>query len=53
MEIDADRMAEALAAALAAIVPDGFHVKAADGMLWYSADEGRFRGQLPNYHVGR
>lgn len=38
---------------MAAIVPDGFHVEAAAGMLWYSADEGRFPGQLGNYQVGR
>jgi hypothetical protein len=33
-------------------VPDGFHVEASDGMLWYLADDGRFPGQLGNYHVG-
>ena len=38
---------------MAAIVPAGFHVEAADGMLWYSADPGRFPGQLGNYRVGR
>lgn len=27
---------------LAAIVPEGFHVEASDGTLWYSADHGRF-----------
>lgn len=52
MDVDADRLTEALAARLAAIVPDGFHVQAADGMLWYSAHAGRFPGQLSNYHVG-
>jgi hypothetical protein len=46
MDIDAGRLTETLAARLAAIVPDGFHVRAADGMLWYSADQGRFPGQL-------
>jgi hypothetical protein len=52
MDVDADRLTEALAGRLAATVPDGFHVRAADGMLRYSADEGRFPGQLSNYHVG-
>jgi hypothetical protein len=52
MDIDADRLTEALEARLAAVVPDGFHVRAADGMLWYSADQGRFPGQLSNFHVG-
>jgi hypothetical protein len=52
MEIDAELLAEALAGRLAAIVPDGFRVRAADGMLWYSAQQGRFPGQLSNYHVG-
>jgi hypothetical protein len=41
MDVDADRLTESLASRLAAIVPDGFHVRAADGMLWYSADVGR------------
>jgi len=43
---------EALADRLAAIVPDGFHVQAAGGMLWYSSDAGRFPGQISNYQVG-
>lgn len=30
-----------LADRLSAMVPEGFHVDARDGMLWYSADEGR------------
>jgi hypothetical protein len=42
-----------LADRLAAIVPAGFYVDATDGMLWYSADEGRFPSQLGNYQVGR
>jgi hypothetical protein len=46
------RLTETLTARLAAIVPDGFHVRAADGMLWYSGDQGRFPGQLSNFHVG-
>jgi len=41
-----------LADRLAAIVPAGFHVQAAHGMLRYSAEEGRFPGQQGNYHVG-
>jgi len=52
-DFDADRLTEALADRLAAIVPDGFHVRAADGVLWYSAEAGRFPGQLSDYHVGR
>ena len=51
--MDADRLAELLADRLTAIVPPGFHVEAADGMLWYSADEGRFPGQHGDYRVGR
>ena len=41
MDVDADRPTETPANRLAAIVPDGFHVRAVDGMLWYSADDGR------------
>ncbi len=52
VDIDADRLTEILADRLGAIVPDGFHVRAADGMLWYSADQGRFPGQLSNFRVG-
>jgi hypothetical protein len=52
VDVDADLLTETLASRLAAIVPDGFHVRAADGMLWYSADEGRFPGQLSNYDAG-
>jgi hypothetical protein len=51
--VDADRLAELLADRLTAIVPPGFHVEAADGMLWYSADQGRFPGQQGDYRVGR
>ena len=51
--VDADRLAELLADRLTAIVPPGFHVEAADGMLWYSADQGRFPGQQGDYCVGR
>jgi hypothetical protein len=53
VDVDADCLADALAAALTGIVPEGFHVRAADGMLWFSAEEGRFPGQMSNYHVGR
>lgn len=51
--MDLDVFAVALARRMAAIVPAGFHVEAANGMLWYSADEGRFPGQLGTYEVGR
>jgi hypothetical protein len=53
MDVDADKLAATLARRMAAIVPDGFHVETADGMLWYSADEGRFPGQLGDYMVGK
>jgi hypothetical protein len=52
LEVDPDKLAVSLEARLAAIVPDGFHVRAADGMLWYSCDSGRFPGQLNNYSPG-
>jgi hypothetical protein len=52
VEVDPDKLTVSLAARLAAIVPPGFHVRAADGMLWYSSDEGRFPGQLSDYRVG-
>lgn len=52
MDIDADRLTEALADRLRSVVPDGFRVRAAAGMLWYSADRGRFPGQRSNFHVG-
>ena len=38
--MDLNRFSAALADRLAAIVPGGFHVAAADGMLWYSAEAG-------------
>jgi len=41
-----------LAVRLAAIVPAGFHVTMADGMLRYSAEPGRFPGQAGDYRVG-
>ena len=51
--MDTDALTALLAARFAAIVPPGFHVEARDGMLWYSADEGRFPGQQGDRHVGR
>lgn len=38
MTVDVDRFTRILAERLAAIVPEGFHVEAGDGMLWYSVD---------------
>jgi hypothetical protein len=52
VDVDADRLTGALAGRLAAIVPEGFHVEASDGMLWYSADRGRFPGQRGDYRTG-
>jgi hypothetical protein len=52
MVFDVDKLTDLLADRMAAIVPDGFHVEASDGMLWYSADDERFPGQLGNHHVG-
>jgi len=45
MVVNADYLTTALADRLAAIVPAGFRVRASGGMLWYSADDGRFPGQ--------
>jgi len=53
VDTDLDKLALILAQRLAAVVPDGFHVEAAAGMLWYSADEGKFPGQDGSYRVGR
>ena len=53
VDVDLDKLTLILAGRMAAIVPAGFHVEAADGMLWYTADEGRFPGQLGNYRIGR
>jgi hypothetical protein len=53
VDVDMNHLTVILAARLATIVPAGFYVEAADGMLWYSADEGRFPGQQSHYHVGR
>jgi hypothetical protein len=49
--VDPGKLTAILAARLAAIVPDGFSVQAADGMLRYSSDAGRFPGQLNNYQA--
>lgn len=52
VEVDVDRLTVILARRLAAIVPAGFRVTAGGGMLWYSADEGKFPGQSGDYRVG-
>lgn len=51
--MDVDALTALLADRLAAIVPAGFHVQARDGMLWYSADPGRFPGQQGDYRTGQ
>jgi hypothetical protein len=51
--VDLSKLTVSLADRMTGIVPDGFHVQAAEGMLWYSADKGRFPGQVGNYQVGR
>ena len=53
MTVNADDFTAFLADRLAAIVPAGFHVEARDGMLWYSADPGRFPGQQGDYRTGQ
>lgn len=50
--MDLDRFADVLAERLAAIVPDGIYVAVRDGMLWFSAQEGRFPGQRGDYRPG-
>ena len=52
MDVDPDRFAALLAASLAAIVPDGFHVTLEGDMLWFRSDEGRFPGQQGDYATG-
>jgi hypothetical protein len=52
LTVDPAKLTAVLAARLAAIVPDGFQVRAADGMLWYTCEPGRFPGQTNNYHPG-
>jgi hypothetical protein len=53
VDVDADRLTQVLAARMAAIVPAGFRVEASDGMLWYSAEDGRVPGQLGDCRVGQ
>jgi hypothetical protein len=52
VDVDIDKLTAILAERMAAVVPDGIHVLAADGKLWYSADEGRFPGQDGSYRTG-
>jgi hypothetical protein len=52
VDVDADSLTRMLAERMAAIVPDGFYVAASDGMLWYSAGDRRFPGQLGDYRAG-
>jgi len=52
VDADLDALTVLLADRLATVVPAGFYVKAADGMLRYTCDEGRFPGQQGNYHCG-
>ena len=52
MDVDPDRFAALLAARLAAIVPDGFHVTLEGDMLWFRSDRGRFPGQQGDYNTG-
>lgn len=55
LTVDPDKLTAILAARLAAIVPDGFDVRAMDGTLWYSfyADRlpGHYRGGPSGMHV--
>jgi hypothetical protein len=52
VDVDPDALIVMLADRLTAIVPAGFYVKAANGMLHYTCDEGRFPGQQGDYHCG-
>lgn len=52
MDVDVDAFAALLAARLAAIVPDGFHVTLEGDMLWFRSDQGRFPGQQGDYNTG-
>jgi hypothetical protein len=55
MDVDVDGFVSLLAARLAAIVPDGFHVELEGDMLWFRSDQGGvlrpaaapFPGNLP------
>ena len=51
--MDLDHFAVILADRLSAIVPAGIQVAATDGVLWYSAQDGRFPGQQGDYRAGR
>jgi hypothetical protein len=51
--VDIERLTLLLANRMAAIVPDGFRIQAEDGVLWYTADAGRFPGQAGNYLSSR
>jgi hypothetical protein len=52
VNVDLDALTAILADRLAAVVPAGFYVEAAGGMLRYTCDEGRFPGQQGDYHCG-
>lgn len=52
VDVDLDALTVLLADRLAAVVPAGFYVKVAGGMLRYTCDEGRFPGQQGNYGCG-
>ena len=51
VEVDVERLTLLLADRMDAIVPAGFSVSAADGMLWYSAEAGKFPGQSGTHHA--
>jgi len=51
--MDLDHLTVLLAERLSAIVPSGFRVAAADGMLWYSGGETGFPGQPGDHRAGR
>jgi hypothetical protein len=48
MDVDVDGFASPLAARLAAIVPDGFHVELAGDMLWFRCTE--YEGRYGDTH---
>lgn len=52
MVVDVDKLTGLIAGRMAAIVPDGFHVEASDGIIWYSADERSLTGRLGSGHIG-
>jgi len=49
--VDVNDLTERLAGRLSVIVPAGFYVEAADGILRYSADEERHPGQHGDHHA--